>query len=178
MRPPEEGELAKSAAKQVRLSKFCMNNDQSPWSVDLAGDNTFCLVGMISHYGVATHSVHYSPPCTASTRTAGCTTTTAGSAAWTSMTSWGMATRKTATSSFTCTKISARATAEMCRGTAQRGAIWRSYAVRVPYCMRLAVRPSVAAHTYVPVHPQSVCNKFPVCLSVFNFFSCLLMYLA
>ena len=39
MRPPEEGELAGSAAKQdVWLSKFCMNNDQSPWSVDLAGD--------------------------------------------------------------------------------------------------------------------------------------------
>ena len=128
MRPPEEGELAESAAKQLRLSKFFMSNDQSPWSVEMAGGNTFCLVGMISHYAVATHSVHYSPPCTASTRTAGSTTTTAGSAAWTCQTSWGIATRKTAMSSFTCIRINARrATAEMCRGTAQ---FWR----RVTQC--------------------------------------------
>ena len=59
MRSLKEGEPADTAAKQVRLSEFCMNSDQSPWPVNLAGDSTYRLVGMISHYGVATHSGHY-----------------------------------------------------------------------------------------------------------------------
>ena len=31
----------------------------SPWSIDLAGDNTYRLVSVVSYYGGATHSGHY-----------------------------------------------------------------------------------------------------------------------
>ena len=36
-----------------------MEDDQSLCSVDLAGDNTYRLVGVVSHYGRAAHSGHY-----------------------------------------------------------------------------------------------------------------------
>ncbi|XP_037077703.1 ubiquitin carboxyl-terminal hydrolase 37-like [Pollicipes pollicipes] len=59
MRSLEEGEPAESAAEQARLSEFCVEDDQSLCSVDLGGDNTYRLVGVVSHYGGATHSGHY-----------------------------------------------------------------------------------------------------------------------
>ncbi|XP_043197641.1 ubiquitin carboxyl-terminal hydrolase 37-like [Amphibalanus amphitrite] len=58
MRSLEEGEPA-DASEQARLSEFCVEDDQSLCSVDLAGDFTYRLVGVVSHYGGATHSGHY-----------------------------------------------------------------------------------------------------------------------
>ena len=55
----EKGEPVDDDAKQAHPSQSCVEDDQSPCSVDLAGDNTYRLVGVVSHYGGATHSGHY-----------------------------------------------------------------------------------------------------------------------
>ena len=55
----EEGEPTDAPAEQARSSESCVEDDQSRCSVDLAGDNTYRLVGVVSHYGDATHSGHY-----------------------------------------------------------------------------------------------------------------------
>ncbi|KAF0302750.1 Ubiquitin carboxyl-terminal hydrolase 29 [Amphibalanus amphitrite] len=47
------------ASEQAHLSELCVEDGQSPRSVDLAGDFTYRLVGVVSHYGSATHSGHY-----------------------------------------------------------------------------------------------------------------------
>lgn len=54
MRLPKEGEPADSATERSFV-KEC----RSPCSMDLAGDNTYRLMGVISHYGGAPHSGHY-----------------------------------------------------------------------------------------------------------------------
>ena len=60
LRSLKEGEPADvAAAEQAQLSEFCVEDDQSLRSLDLAGDNTYRLVGLVSHYGGATHSGHY-----------------------------------------------------------------------------------------------------------------------
>ena len=56
---PEEREPANPEAIQAQLSESCVEGDQSRCSVDLAGGNTYRLVGMVSHLGGATHSGHY-----------------------------------------------------------------------------------------------------------------------
>ena len=56
---PEEREPANPEAIQAQLSESCVEGDQSRCSVDLAGSNTYRLVGMVSHLGGATHSGHY-----------------------------------------------------------------------------------------------------------------------
>ena len=38
---------------------YILEDDQSLGTMDLVGDNTYRLVGVISHYGGATHSGHY-----------------------------------------------------------------------------------------------------------------------
>ena len=55
----KEGEPVDAAAKQAHPSESYVEDDQSPCSVDVAGDNTYRLVGIVSHYGGATHSGHY-----------------------------------------------------------------------------------------------------------------------
>ena len=47
------------ATEQEHLSGFRAEDDQSRRSLDLAGDNNYRLVGMVSHRGGATHSGHY-----------------------------------------------------------------------------------------------------------------------
>ncbi|XP_043203061.1 ubiquitin carboxyl-terminal hydrolase 37-like [Amphibalanus amphitrite] len=47
------------ASEQAHLSELCVEDGQSPRSADLAGDFTYRLVGVVSHYGSATHSGHY-----------------------------------------------------------------------------------------------------------------------
>ncbi|XP_043233927.1 ubiquitin carboxyl-terminal hydrolase 37-like [Amphibalanus amphitrite] len=42
------------ASEQAHLSELCVEDGQSPRSVDLAGDFTYLLVGVVSHYGSAT----------------------------------------------------------------------------------------------------------------------------
>ncbi|KAF0305222.1 Ubiquitin carboxyl-terminal hydrolase 37 [Amphibalanus amphitrite] len=46
-------------AERVVLDADSMKDDQSLSSVDLAGDFTYRLVSVVSHYGSATHSGHY-----------------------------------------------------------------------------------------------------------------------
>ncbi|XP_043203374.1 uncharacterized protein LOC122371264 [Amphibalanus amphitrite] len=46
-------------SEQAHLSELCVEDGQSPRSVDLDGDFTYRLVGVVSHYGSATHSGHY-----------------------------------------------------------------------------------------------------------------------
>ncbi|KAF0291611.1 Ubiquitin carboxyl-terminal hydrolase 37 [Amphibalanus amphitrite] len=55
----EEGESEDLAAEQRHLSEFRAEDDQSRRSLDLAGDNNYRLVGVVSHRGGATHSGHY-----------------------------------------------------------------------------------------------------------------------
>ena len=59
MRSLEEIEPADSSAEQAHLSQVRAEDDQSLSSLDLAGDNTYRLVGVVSHYGGATHSGYY-----------------------------------------------------------------------------------------------------------------------
>ncbi|KAF0303444.1 Ubiquitin carboxyl-terminal hydrolase 37 [Amphibalanus amphitrite] len=47
------------ASEQAHLSELCVEDGQSPRSDDLAGDFTYRLMGVVSHYGSATHSGHY-----------------------------------------------------------------------------------------------------------------------
>ena len=49
----EEGEPVDAAAKQTHPSESCVEDDQSPCSVDLAGENTYRLLSVVSHYGGA-----------------------------------------------------------------------------------------------------------------------------
>ncbi|KAF0294222.1 Ubiquitin carboxyl-terminal hydrolase 37 [Amphibalanus amphitrite] len=70
-REDEDGELQEAivrslgkgapadTSEQAHLSDFCVEDGQSLCSVDLAGDFTYRLVGIVSHYGGATHSGHY-----------------------------------------------------------------------------------------------------------------------
>ncbi|KAF0308967.1 Ubiquitin carboxyl-terminal hydrolase 26 [Amphibalanus amphitrite] len=58
IRRSQEREPA-GAVEQVHLSEFCVQEDQSLRPVDLVGDFTYRLVGVVSHYGGATHSGHY-----------------------------------------------------------------------------------------------------------------------
>ena len=59
LRSLEETREPMDASDQTHCSQFCVGDDQSPSSADLAGDNTYRLVGVVSHYGGATHSGHY-----------------------------------------------------------------------------------------------------------------------
>ena len=54
-----EGESADGDAVQAHLSEFCAEDDRSLYSVDLAVDDSYRLVGVVSHHGGATHSGHY-----------------------------------------------------------------------------------------------------------------------
>ena len=45
--------------EQTHPSKYSVDADQSHYSVDQAGENTYRLVGVVSHYGDSTHSGHY-----------------------------------------------------------------------------------------------------------------------
>ncbi|XP_043219969.1 ubiquitin carboxyl-terminal hydrolase 37-like [Amphibalanus amphitrite] len=58
IRRSQEREPA-GAVEQVHLSEFCVQEDQSLRPVDLVGDSTYRLVGVISHYGGTAHSGHY-----------------------------------------------------------------------------------------------------------------------
>lgn len=42
-----------------KLIEYCVEDDLSRCSVDLAGDDTYRLMAVVSHYGSATHSGHY-----------------------------------------------------------------------------------------------------------------------
>ncbi|KAF0306423.1 Ubiquitin carboxyl-terminal hydrolase 37 [Amphibalanus amphitrite] len=58
MRSLEEREPA-DALEQVHLPEFSVEDNQLLCPVDLVGDSTYRLVGVISHYGGTAHSGHY-----------------------------------------------------------------------------------------------------------------------
>ena len=55
----KEREPADSAPEQTHLYESCVGGDQLRCSVDLAKNNTYRLVGVVSHLGGTTHSGHY-----------------------------------------------------------------------------------------------------------------------
>ena len=55
----KEREPADSAPEQTHLHESCVGGDQLRCSVDLAKNNTYRLVGVVSHLGGTTHSGHY-----------------------------------------------------------------------------------------------------------------------
>ena len=55
----KEREPADSAPEQTHLHESCVGGDQLRCSVDLAKNDTYCLVGVVSHLGGTTHSGHY-----------------------------------------------------------------------------------------------------------------------
>ncbi|KAF0304592.1 hypothetical protein FJT64_023591 [Amphibalanus amphitrite] len=57
-RKKKKGEPA-DASEQAHLSESCVENDQSLCSVDLAGDFTYRLVGVVQLNGGAKHSGYY-----------------------------------------------------------------------------------------------------------------------
>ena len=58
-REQQEAGESTDASGLARHSQLCVEGDQSLASVDLAGDNTYRLVGVVSHFSGATHSGHY-----------------------------------------------------------------------------------------------------------------------
>ena len=55
----KEREPTDSAPEQTHLHESCVGGDQLRCSVDLAKNNTYRLVGVVSHLGGTTHSGHY-----------------------------------------------------------------------------------------------------------------------